>query len=80
MTKAECSGWQDNSRLVAIFAGGGDSNLPSFGQLQGQAPGFEVGASGDPGFWMVNFVTEESGMPDQASEQFLKQRRIRIGM
>jgi hypothetical protein len=48
MTKAECAGWQNNSRLVAIFEGGGDSNLPSFGQLQGQPPGFEVGASGIP--------------------------------
>jgi hypothetical protein len=56
------------------------SNLASFGQLQGQAAGFEVGASGDPGFGVVNFIAEKSGVPNQASEQLLKQWRIRIGI
>src|ERR1700722_4858254 len=58
---------------------GGGSNLES-GQLQGQAAGFEVGASGDPGFGIVNFIAEKSGVPNQASEQSLKQWRIRIGI
>jgi hypothetical protein len=58
----------------------GDFYLPSFSQLKDHAPGFEIGGSGDPGFWVVNFVAEKSGVPDQALEQLLKQRRIRIGM
>src|ERR1700722_7496930 len=63
------------------LAGGSDgSNLASFGQLQGQAAGFEVGASGDPGFGIVNFIAEKSGVPNQASKQLLKQWRIRIGI
>ena len=44
----------------------GDSNLPGFSQLKDHAPGFEIGGSGDPGFWIVNFVAEKSGVPNQA--------------
>ena len=65
---------------IQISWRGGGSNLASFGQLQGQAAGFEVGASGDPGFGIVNFIAEKSGVPNQASKQLLKQWRIRIGI
>jgi hypothetical protein len=55
-------------------------NLARVNQLEGPAPGFEVGRSGDPGFWIVNFIAEKSGVPNQACEQLLKQWGIRIGM
>jgi hypothetical protein len=61
---------------------GGDvgSNLEGFGQLQGQAACFEVRATGDPSFGIVNFDAEKPGVRSQATEQLLKQWRIRIGI
>ena len=57
---------QDNCAQDEDFARGGDSNLATFNQLQGQAASFEVGAPGDPGFGVINFVAEKSGVPNQA--------------